>query len=217
MIPDPENHLPDLEFIKALRRSLRSARRRPGSTFPACSSPPTPLGRRGPRRGPGGRNPVESVFPAKSREGRWLAGPGEVVLGREIARRIDARVGEQVVLSAASLAGQQAMGLEVVGFAATGVVAVDETAVLVTLEDAKRLTGVPTATTVALDVPRGSEASVAGRVQAPSRRPHCLGSVGPRRADQDRRAGQQGLCLPPGAHRLHLCRTWPSPPHSSSA
>lgn len=164
--PDPENHLPDLEFIKSLAAIPQVRAAAPRIHFPGLlQSAYTALGVE--VRGVDlAAEPRVSRIPAKIEEGRWLAGPGEVVLGREIARRIDARAGERVVLSAASLAGQQAMGLEVVGVAATGVMAVDETAVLVTLEDAKRLTGVPTATTVALDVPRGSEVSVAGRVQA---------------------------------------------------
>ncbi|HEY8416981.1 MAG TPA: FtsX-like permease family protein, partial [Limnochordales bacterium] len=107
-----------------------------------------------------------SRVPAKVVQGRWLAGPGEVVLGEEVARRIDARVGEQVVVSAASLAGPQAMGLQVAGIARTGVAAVDQTAVIVHLEDARRLTGVPTATAVDLDVARGTEDATARRVQA---------------------------------------------------
>jgi len=58
------------------------------------------------------------------------------------------------------------MGLRVVGIARTGVAAVDQTAVIVHLEDARKLTGVATATTVDLDVARGTEAAVAKRVQA---------------------------------------------------
>ena len=57
------------------------------------------------------------------------------------------------------------MGLRVVGIARTSVTAVDQTAVLIHLDDARRLTGVPTATTVDLDVARGSEEAVARRVQ----------------------------------------------------
>lgn len=164
--PDPENHLPDLAFTQVLAtlpevRAVAPRIHFPGLLQSAYTSQGVEIR---------GVDPVAeprvSRLPSKIGEGRWLAAPGEVVLGKEIARRIDARVGEQVVVSAASLAGQQAMGLKVVGIAATGVVAVDETAVVVTLEDAKRLTGVPTATTVALDVPRGREAAVVGRVES---------------------------------------------------
>lgn len=164
--PDPENHLPDLAFIEALRAipEVRAAAPRlhfPGLLQSAYTSQGVEI-----RGVDPAAEPRVSRIPGKIKEGRWLAGPGEVVLGAEIARRIDARLGERVVVSAASLAGQQAMGLEVVGIAATGVAIVDETAVIVALDDARTLTGAPTATTVALDVPRGSEVAVAARVQA---------------------------------------------------
>lgn len=166
--PDPENHLPGPAFGEALEAlkgipQVRAAAAR--IQFPALlQSAYTSQGVEVRGVDPEAERSVSRI-PAKIEEGRWLAGPGEVVLGRGIARRIDARVGEHVVVSVASLAGQQAMGLRVVGLAATGVAALDETAVLLTLEDARSLTGVPTATTVALDVPRGSEETVASRVQ----------------------------------------------------
>ena len=164
--PDPENHLPDLSFAGELTAvpQVRAAAPRihfPGLVQSAYTSQGAEI-----RGVDPAAEPRVSRIPSKVAEGRWLSGPGEVVLGKEIARRIDARVGENVVISAASLAGQQAMGLRVVGLAATGVAIVDETAVIVTLDDARRLTGVPTATSVALDVPRGSEAAAASRVQA---------------------------------------------------
>ena len=163
--PDPENHLPDLAFTQAISvlpqvRAVAPRLHFPGLLQSAYTSQGVEI------RGvdPSAETRLSRI-PAKIVDGRWLSGPGEVVLGRAIAGRIDARVGEQVVVSAASLAGPQAMGLKVVGLAATGVAAVDETAVIVTLDDARKLTGVPTATTVALDVPRGAEAAVAARVQ----------------------------------------------------
>lgn len=163
--PDPENHLSDVAFVEALAAlpEVRAVARRlhfPGLLQSAYTSQGVEV-----RGVDPAVEPRVSRLPGKIAEGRWLAGPGEAVLGKEIARRIDARVGERVVISAASLAGQQALGLEVVGVADTGVVAVDETAVVVSLDDAQTLTGVPTATTLALDVPRGREDAVAARVQ----------------------------------------------------
>ncbi len=78
-----------------------------------------------------------SQIPNKIGEGRWLVGPGEVVLGKELAQRIDVRVGERVVVSAGALAGPQALGLTVVGLAETGVAGLDETLVVGHLEDAR--------------------------------------------------------------------------------
>lgn len=164
--PDPENHVFRLDFIESLAAlpQVRAAAARlhfPGLIQTAYVSQGVEV------RGvdPAGELQLSRI-PAKVDVGRWLAGPGEVVLGWELARRIDARVGEQVVVSAGSIAGPQALGLKVVGLARTGVMAVDETAVIIALDDARRLTGVSTATTVDLDVPRGAEAAVASRVQA---------------------------------------------------
>ncbi|HLT57287.1 MAG TPA: FtsX-like permease family protein [Limnochordales bacterium] len=164
--PDPEHHLPDQPLLSMLADvpGVRGASAR--IHFPALlQSAYVTQGAEVVGVDPAGERRLSRI-PDKVAEGRWLEGPGEVVLGQEVARRIDARVGEHVVLSAGALAGPQAMGLQVVGIARTGVAAVDQTAVIVHLEDARRLTGVPTATTIALDVARGTEAAVAERVQA---------------------------------------------------
>ena len=164
--PDPENHMLDLEFIEVLTAVPGVRAASPRLYFPGLlQSAYVTQGVEIAGVDPEGERQLSRI-PGKVAEGRWLAGPGEVVLGADVARRIDARVGEHVVVSAGSLAGPQAMGLRVVGIARTGVMAVDETAVLVHLDDARLLTGVPTATTVELDMPRGSESAVARRVQA---------------------------------------------------
>ncbi|MBO2521453.1 MAG: ABC transporter permease [Firmicutes bacterium] len=163
--PDPENHLADLELIETLAAVPGVRAASPRLHFPGLlQSAYVTQGAEIAGVDPEGERQLSRI-PGKVAEGRWLAGPGEVVLGAEVARRIDARVGEHVVVSAGSLAGPQAMGLRVVGIARTSVTAVDQTAVLIHLDDARRLTGVPTATTVDLDVARGSEEAVARRVQ----------------------------------------------------
>jgi ABC-type lipoprotein release transport system permease subunit len=107
-----------------------------------------------------------SKLPEGVTEGRWLEGSGEVVLGYKLAERLDARLGERVVLDVSALAGPQAAGIRVVGLLKLYVPALDEGAVLVSLEQARALTGVKTATTVALAVPWGREAAVAGAAQS---------------------------------------------------
>ncbi|OUN01711.1 MAG: hypothetical protein BAA04_12705 [Firmicutes bacterium ZCTH02-B6] len=164
--PDPENHLSDLAFQQALADvpGIRAAS--PRLQFPALlQSVYVTQGVEVVGVDPAGE-PRLSRIPGKVAEGRWLAGPGEIVLGQEVARRIDARIGEQVVVSAGSLAGPQAMGLRVVGIVRGGVALVDQTAVIIHLDDARRLTGVSTATTLDLDVARGAEDEVARRTQA---------------------------------------------------
>ncbi len=107
-----------------------------------------------------------SRVPGRVEKGRWLEGPGEVVLGHELAKRLDVRVGERLVLSAAHLAGPRSAGLRVVGLLRARVGAVDRYRLYLHLEDARRLTGLATATHLAVDAPRGREARVAGEIAA---------------------------------------------------
>lgn len=102
-----------------------------------------------------------SDLPASVREGRMLESPGEVVLGRALAEELDVRLGERLALDVQSVAGPQAAGLTVVGLIGSGIALVDESSVLVHLDDARSLSGVSTATGVALEAPRGREQAVA--------------------------------------------------------
>jgi ABC-type lipoprotein release transport system permease subunit len=163
--PDPEHALPDLSVRSALQQAPHVRATALRLEFPALIRSPytaqSVLAR--------GVLPEEegavSAIPAHIVAGRMLRAPGEMVLGRELAARIDVRVGERAVLDTASLAGPQAAGLVVVGLAATGVSSVDDGAVLLHLDDARRLTGVRTATAIALDVPRGQEDATARAIQ----------------------------------------------------
>lgn len=155
--PDPENALPHLDFLDALRRhrSVQAASVR--LTFPALlSSAYTSSGAEVWGVDPLAE-PAVSRVPQHVAQGRMLERPGEVVLGAGFAERLDVRLGERVVLDTASLAGPQAAGLTLVGIVRTDVEAVDQGLVWVHLDDARRLTGVPTGTEVALNVPRGQE------------------------------------------------------------
>lgn len=163
--PDPENALPDLAFVPDLLRQPGVQAASPRLEFPALlrsayASEGTLI------RGvdPGLESEVSRV-PRLVGSGRMLARTGEVVLGVELARRLDARPGERIVVDTASMAGPQAAGLVVVGLVKSGVMLVDQSVVLVHLDDARRLTGVGTATGVALDVRRGHEDVIAGRIQ----------------------------------------------------
>lgn len=163
--PDPEHALADLSVIEPVAqvRGVRAVA--PRLVFPGLlQSSYAAVGAEIRGVDPAAEGRVSQI-PNKIGEGRWLVGPGEVVLGKELAQRIDVRVGERVVVSAGALAGPQALGLTVVGLAETGVAGLDETLVVGHLEDARLLTGVATATTLALDVPRGREGEVARRVQ----------------------------------------------------
>lgn len=97
-----------------------------------------------------------SRVPFKVAEGRFLAGPGEVVLGYRLAERLDVRLGERLVVET----GQRALGLRVVGILRAGVSNVDFAGVYLHLEDARGLAGV-WATHLALEAPRGQEEALA--------------------------------------------------------
>ena len=91
---------------------------------------------------------------------------GETVIGKGLAESIDIRLGERLALDASSQAGPQATGLIVVGLVDSGIELVDETTVLIHIEDARGLTGVETATGVR---PRHPVRPGGGRPPAPSR------------------------------------------------
>ena len=99
-------------------------------------------------------------------EGRMVENEGELVLGKVLAEDLDVRVGERLALDVQSVGGSQGAGLQVVGIIDSNINPVDEGVVLVHLTDARTLTGVDTATGVALDVRQGDEEGVAEAVNA---------------------------------------------------
>ncbi len=105
-----------------------------------------------------------SNIPKKLISGRMLAAQGEVILGEELVERLDVRLGERVALDVSSLAGVQAAGFILVGIVDINVGDLDKTTVLIHIDDARKLTGVETATAVALDIARGKEDFVATRI-----------------------------------------------------
>lgn len=159
--PDPEQGLPSLGFLSQVEAQpgVRAAAPRlefPGLLRSAYTAEAV--------RVRGVEPALEarvSHIPSAIAQGRMLEKPGEVVLGQQLAERLDVRLGERVVLDTSALAGPQALGLQVVGLVRSGVAPVDRGAVLVHLGDARRLTGLATATAVALDVPRGQESRLA--------------------------------------------------------
>lgn len=162
--PDPENALPTLDFVSTLSASgLRGAA--PRLEFPALlRSPYTSSGALIRGIDPG-LEPAVSNVPAAISEGRMLEDPGEIVLGRALAAELDVRLGERLAVDVSSLAGPQAAGLTVVGLIEAGMTIIDQGSVLVHLDDARRLTGVNTATGVALDIPFGQEQRVVSQIQ----------------------------------------------------
>lgn len=173
--PDPTHALPNLNFLETLLHPQVSAFTLrldfPALVRSAYASEGVLV--RGVDPATEGR---VSRLPTGVGEGRWIWGRGEAVLGYKLAERLDVRVGERLVLDTAALAGPQAAGLRVVGLLRVYMPNLDESAVLISLEQARALTGVKTATSVALSVPWGREAATAQTIQ--ERLPHDLQASG---------------------------------------
>jgi lipoprotein-releasing system permease protein len=163
--PDPQNALPTLGFVERLRQVPGVAEAAPRLEFFALLRSPYTSESAQVRGVNPALEPAVSDVPSSITEGRMLSGRGEVVLGKDLAERLDVRLGERLAVDVSSRAGPQAAGLVAVGFVNTGIAALDVSLVLVHLEDSRVLTGVGTATGIALDVPRGQEEAVAARVQ----------------------------------------------------
>ena len=162
--PDPETHLPTLAFADKLTQIGGVRGVAPRLEFQALlRSPYRTLGAQVRGVNPALEGQVSNV-PGNLGEGRMIENPGELVLGKTLAADLDVRVGERLALDVQSLAGAQGMGLRVVGLIDSNIDPVDEGLVLVHLDDARALTGVKTATGVALDVQQGREDAVAAAV-----------------------------------------------------
>ncbi len=165
--PDPSNALADPEALARL--AVRDARVRgaaPRVDFGALlRSPYTSEGVMARGVDPALEASV-SDLPASIADGRMLRGPGEIVLGKGLAQRLDVRLGERVAIDVSALAGPTAMGLRLVGIIDAGTALVDDYTALIDLADARALTGVAGATGLALDVPLGHEDAAAQAVQA---------------------------------------------------
>ena len=174
--PDPENRLPTLGFTDALTQVEGVRGAAPRLEFQALMrSPYRTLGSQVRGIDPS-LEPQVSDIPGDIGEGHFIENPGELVLGVELAQDLDVRVGERLALDVQSLAGAQGTGLQVVGIIDSNINPVDEGVVLVHLDDARTLTGVDTATGVALGVQQGNEEAVAEAVNAAPVLPQNVGA-----------------------------------------
>ncbi len=162
--PDPENGMTDTERALAALASADSPPYAPRLRFAGLLTSPY-LSETAFLRGvdPFAETAVSRV-PARVGEGRWLTASGEVVLGYKLAKRLDVRLGERLVVSTAALAGPRSLGLEVVGLTHARVSTVDNSGVYLHIDDARYLTGLPGATHLAVNAPLGREQALARRL-----------------------------------------------------
>lgn len=164
--PDPEQGLPSLDFLPRVEALPGVRAAAPRLEFPTLiRSAYIADAARARGVDPALEDKVSNI-PTAIALGRMLEKPGEVVLGQQLAERLDVRLGERIVLDTSALAGPQALGLQVVGLVKSGIAPVDRGTVLVHIQDARVLTGLQTATGVALDVTRGQEARIAQALQS---------------------------------------------------
>jgi len=89
-------------------------------------------------------------------EGDFLKGPGEIVLGLPLARDLDVRLGERVVLEAQGLKKPTSRAFRVAGFLSTGLAKLDRSTVWISLEDAQGLAGMTGITEIAVALKPGT-------------------------------------------------------------
>ncbi len=164
--PSAENALPTLDIISDIAKVSGVSAVAPRLEFPGLlRSPYTSEGARLRGIDPALESKV-SAIPENIAKGRMLTQTGEVVLGINVAERLDVRLDERLAIDASALAGTQGLGLNVVGFIETGLAAVDNNMVFIHIDDARFLTGVSTATGLALDIDKSQEATIQTNVQA---------------------------------------------------
>ena len=113
------------------------------------------------------REPKVTTLPSQIATGRGLENSGEILLSEEIARRLDVRLGERVVLLAQADSGAQSLAVTAVGFFGSGIPNLDKGVALVELSDAQRLAIFPGATEIAVSLPRTLPAEdVSARLRA---------------------------------------------------
>ncbi len=172
--PDPENSLLTLDFENTLTQVEGVRGFAPRLEFQALlRSPYRTLGAQVRGIDPS-LEPQVSNIGGDIGEGRMVENEGELVLGKVLAEDLDVRVGERLALDVQSVGGSQGAGLQVVGIIDSNINPVDEGVVLVHLADARTLTGVNTATGVALDVRQGDEERVAEALSAASILPQSV-------------------------------------------
>lgn len=162
--PDPQNALSDLNLLNTLASQSGVRSVAPRLEFPALArSAYVTQGVMARGIDPVKEHAVSNI-PGKIEQGRMLSAPGEAVVGIKLAQKLDVRLGERLVLNVSGKNGMQTAALKVVGLIKSTIAPVDQGMLLVFIDQARQLTGMSTATSLAIDTPRGQEKAVAKRL-----------------------------------------------------
>lgn len=100
-------------------------------------------------------------------EGHFLNAPGQILLGRSLAQKLDVRLGERVVLQAQGLRRTRSQGFRLVGILNTGLARLDQATAFVHLKDVEALAQVEGVSELALTlVPRENAQRLSDTLQA---------------------------------------------------
>ncbi|MEA3239420.1 MAG: ABC transporter permease, partial [Candidatus Bipolaricaulota bacterium] len=88
-------------------------------------------------------------------EGRYIAGPGEILISAKMAASLDIRLGERVVLLAQGESGTSSQAFRAVGVFVGNLGTLDSIA-MISLEDAHAMSGWSGLTSIAINLPTGA-------------------------------------------------------------
>ena len=88
-------------------------------------------------------------------EGRYVEGPGEIMISTKMAASLDIRLGERVVLLAQGGSGPNSQAFRAVGFFSSTLGTLDSIAII-SLEDAHAMSGWSGLTSIAINLPTGA-------------------------------------------------------------
>lgn len=164
--PDPQHALGTLAFLPGLTALPGVRAAAPRLDFPALARS-AGVSQGATVRGMDSALEAQvSSVPGRVQQGRMPNAPGEATLGAALADALNVRLGDRLTLDLGGPSGLHSAALTVVGLIRSGIPAIDEGTLLIPLAQARTLTGVGTATSVALDVARGHETAVARAAQA---------------------------------------------------
>ncbi|HAF70109.1 MAG: Uncharacterized protein XD60_0041 [Acetothermia bacterium 64_32] len=112
------------------------------------------------------REPEVTELHERIVEGEWLSSPGGILLGESLAKELDIRLGERVVLVAQGKGGPASRAFRAVGFFSSGLPGLDKSTVLIPIDEARAMTGLTGATEVAVRLSSGDPGAAAKRLRA---------------------------------------------------